>query len=751
MRGMDRLSSFVLRHRKLVLITWLLVFVAGGVASGQVSNRLSVDFSLPGQPGYETSQKIQQAYGNGGFNPPVLAVVTVPSGQRAADRAADIDRLLSSVVTTVQSTPVAQAAGPKVASSGPTRLRLVDYTSSGQDPKLLTTDGRSTYGLVYVPQAGFGPGVAQSLEAAFAKASAGGDLQVRTSGYELLQAGGGSTGPSLLQETLLGALGALAVLAFVFGSLLALVPLIVAAVAILATFILVLLLTTFTEVSFIVQFLVGLIGLGVAIDYSLLVVTRWREEMAHGRDVDDAMRVAMSKAGHAVLSSGVTVAFSLVALVVLPVPFLRSVGYGGMLIPLVSTLVVLTLLPALLTGRMFGKAFGQRIDVPRLRKETSASPAWTAWTRMVIRFRWVAAGIAIAVLVALAIPLASIQVGTARTAALASSGPAYEGLRTLETGGVGSGVVTPVEVLVKAGAGAGVVAAVKGLPGVVTAFAPTSAGWSSPGTQLVEVLPVAETVDNNSVKVVDRVKAALSGRADVLGVTGQGALVTDYINAVYKSFPYVLSLIVLLTFVLLARTFRSLLLPLKAVLLNLLSVSATFGAAVLFWQHGYGSSQVFGISSTGAITFWLPLMIFAFLFGLSMDYEVFILARMREEYDRTGHTDSSVVEGLGRTGRLVTSAALILFLSFIALASAPNTDIKVFATALGVGILLDATVVRALLVPALVSLFGSWNWYLPGWAAMILRVEASPRVPAARKPLPRPRRRPERDRESVDA
>ena len=191
----------------------------------------------------------------------------------------------------------------------------------------------------------------------------------------------------------------------------------------------------------------------------------------------------------------------------------------------------------------------------------------------------------------------------------------------------------------------------------------------------------------------------------------------------------------MITFLLLVRTFRSVLLPVKAVLLNLVSLAAVFGAVVFFWQHGHGSDAVFGVSPTGAITFWLPVIIFAFLFGLSMDYEVFILARMREEYDATGSTAQAVVTGLGRTGRLVTSAALILFFSFAALASSPGTDIKVLGTALGVGILIDATLVRALLVPALVSLFGRWNWWLPAGLARVLRVEP---VTGRRRPAPSP-------------
>jgi RND superfamily putative drug exporter len=186
-----------------------------------------------------------------------------------------------------------------------------------------------------------------------------------------------------------------------------------------------------------------------------------------------------------------------------------------------------------------------------------------------------------------------------------------------------------------------------------------------------------------------------------------------------------LSLIAIITFIVLARVFRSLLLPLKAVVLNFLSVGAALGLMVWVWQEGHGSQAIWGIAPTGAITAFIPLMAFAFLFGLSMDYEVFILTRMREEYDATGSTEGAVVVGIGRTGRLVTSAALILFLAFSSLASGPETTIKIFATGLAAGILLDATVVRALLVPSLMMLFGRWNWWLPKMPARVLRVEPS--------------------------
>jgi putative drug exporter of the RND superfamily len=201
---------------------------------------------------------------------------------------------------------------------------------------------------------------------------------------------------------------------------------------------------------------------------------------------------------------------------------------------------------------------------------------------------------------------------------------------------------------------------------------------------------------------------------------------TDFIDAVYGSFPVMIALIALLTFALLARAFRSLVLPAKAVVLNVLSVAAAWGVVTLVWQHGYGSLAIWGIPAAGSIPSWLPLIVFAFLFGLSMDYEVFILARMREEYDATGRTDTAVVHGIGRTGRLVTSAALIMFLSFVAMASAPSTQVKMIATGLGAGIILDATIVRALLVPAAVALLGRFNWWLPPPVARVLRVTPSP-------------------------
>jgi hypothetical protein len=196
-------------------------------------------------------------------------------------------------------------------------------------------------------------------------------------------------------------------------------------------------------------------------------------------------------------------------------------------------------------------------------------------------------------------------------------------------------------------------------------------------------IPKAQTDNSTTLGPVRAATNALRHLPGVIGVAGEGAISIDYQKAVFGNFPLMFAVIALLTFILLARAFRSILLALKAIVLNLLSLAAAFGVITWFWQQGHGSDLVFGIPATGAVAFWLPLMIFAFMYGLSMDYEVFILTRIREQYEQTGSTTAAVTEGLGRTGRLVTSTALILFLAFASLASAPNTDIKVLATGLG--------------------------------------------------------------------
>ncbi|OLE28823.1 MAG: hypothetical protein AUG49_01230, partial [Catenulispora sp. 13_1_20CM_3_70_7] len=610
-------------------------------------------------------------------------------------------------------------------------FRVVSYADT-HDRAFVGKDGRTTFALVYpkLPEDDKNSEDVIGAASTQAQTTLQKDLPagsaVGVTGVIPLQKGAsssGSNGPGVLTETLIGGVGALAVLAFVFASFLALVPLLVASVSILTSFLVIYGLTEFMNVSELVQFLVALIGLGVAIDYSLLLVTRWREELAHGHDNETAVHNAMATAGRAVAFSGVTVGLGLVALVLLPVPFLRSMGVGGMVIPLVSVVVTLTLVPALLTGA------GRRMDWPRLRKEGDAARGWTGWARFVVRRRWIAAGAALAVLGFLGVNALNMQIGDTKATALSKAGPAREALDTLTAAGIPVGALTPIEVVVPHGQDPTALARqLTGVAGVRAAVAP--AAWTSADSSLIEVVPAQETITSAGRGIVHRVRDWADHSAPGSLTGGSGADQADMMTAVYGNFPLMLTAIAVITFLLLVRAFRSIVLPLKAVVLNLVSVGAVYGVVTLVWQDGHGSQAIGGVPATGAVTDWLPLMVFAFLYGLSMDYEVFILARMREAYDRTGRTDTAVIEGIGRTGRLVTSAALILFLAFASLASGPEVELKVFSTALGAGILLDATVVRALLVPALVSLFGRWNWWLPGWAAKALRIKAAPDTPA---------------------
>jgi RND superfamily putative drug exporter len=208
-------------------------------------------------------------------------------------------------------------------------------------------------------------------------------------------------------------------------------------------------------------------------------------------------------------------------------------------------------------------------------------------------------------------------------------------------------------------------------------------------------------------------------------VGGNAAQAKDFVHAVYGNFPLMLGLIAIVTFLLLARAFRSVVLAAKAVVLNVISLGASYGFLVLFWQQGHGSNLVYGVPSTGSIRDFIPIIVFAFLFGLSMDYEVFLLARMREEYDETGSTQQAVAGALSRTGRLVTSAAMILAISFLSLSTNPDLPVRVIATGLAFGILLDAFVVRTLVVPAFVAVMGRWNWWMPSGLARLLRIPSN--------------------------
>ncbi|MCY7301730.1 MAG: MMPL family transporter [Thermoleophilia bacterium] len=709
---MNALTRFVLDHKRLVFGFWLLVTIGAFAAIKPAGESLSQQFNVPGREGFETNKELAEIYGNGGDVAPIVPVVKLAPGLTVDSPG--VRTQLDAALTKVE------AALPEA--------RTASYASTG-DRAFVSADGRTTFALVSIPAKG---GVAQGQEEARpAQAALEGvtvaGSPVEVTGLDALRAAGGEnegSGTGVLLGTLLAALGALLVLMFVFRSFMAIVPLLMALVAIPTTFLLIWPVASVTDVSVIVQFLAALIGLGIAIDYALLVVVRWREEQQQPNTTnEEAVRNAMQHAGSAVVFSGTTVAISLLALLAVPIPALRSIGIAGLMIALVSVAVAVTLLPIVLA------TIGPRLDWPRNRRDARASRGWSAWARLVVRHRFIAAAASTAFLVALVVAAVSIQLGNPRASSLAQSGPARLALEKLEESGIGTGPLSPFDALVRSGDPDTVAAAFAKVDGAQSATAP--AEWRQGGTALVTVIP---TQDGNSPAgraTLSRLRAAghdLQAEVTIGGEAAQGA---DFLDAVYSNFPLTILLISVLTFILLARAFRSLLLPLKAVLLNLLSVAAAWGLIVLVFQKGFGSDELFGIEATQAINVEMPIVIFAFLFGVSMDYQVFIISRMREAYDRTGSTETAVVEGIGRTGRLVTSAALILGLAFVAFGAQPGTEAKIFALALGGGILIDATIIRGVLAPAAVAILGRWNWWLPSSAASILRVEPSPMQPDA--------------------
>ena len=575
---------------------------------------------------------------------------------------------------------------------------------SAHNPAYLSRDRHTTFMELYPP----GPGTLNTNSGAVAIRAAAASrlpagITVDVTGHdppEEASTHGSSGGSSVLIEALAGGLGALVILLFVFGTLPAvLIPLVVAAAAILNTFTLVWALTYVTSVSIVVQFMIALVGLGVAVDYALLMIFRFRDELRAGRDVEQALAETVTHAGRSVIVSGSTVAVGLLSMLVLPVPFIRSIGIGGMLIPAVSVLAAITLLPALLA------VLGERINsvhvLPKrlIDRGHPEDGAWGRWARFVLRRPRLIAFAGIVIVAALA------ALGT-------QLNPHEPQLRNIPGTGTGTGTA--------------IASQLRTVPGIAGVSVPPT--WRHGPDSLLEAFPAGDGSAPGAAATIDRVKIALAGGDGTL--TGVAAVNQEFLHTLYANFPYLLAFVLVLTLLLLARAFRSIVLALKAVLLNLVSLAAAFGIVVFVFQQGHGSA-IWSIGATQSITPWLPLMIFAFLYGLSMDYEVFMLTRIREAYDQTGSTHKAIELGLARTGKLVTSAALILMVAFLLLSTSPGYESKEFAIALAGGIIFDATVIRALLVPALMRLLGNANWWMPSWTHTILLL----RRPASRPGL----------------
>jgi len=707
-----RLAHLVHRRRLLVIGVWLVLTVFGAYSAQRVSSRWFQSFSIPGYSAWETNQKTLELFGNGAKAP--LVAVIRSNGD-------------------VTKTPGVEKAIAAAAATVPAR-RTSSYFSTGNDV-YVSQDRHTTFAEIYPggKLEGFNEPkyIVGARKALHAATPAG--AQSWLTGRDALDAAssGGGGGPSILTEALIGGVGALIILLFVFGTLPAVaMPLAIAVASILNTFTVVWLLTYLTDVSIIVQFLIALVGLGVAIDYALLMIFRFREELASGEDTETALVETMRHAGHSVIVSGSTVAVGLLSLVLLPLPFIRSIGIGGMLIPAVSVLAAITLLPALLS--LLGPRINRlRVMPERITHVTDAeSGFWRRWANVVIRRPILVAGIGTAIVAVLIGFGVQLNPSEAQSKDIPGRGDAITGRDQLTAAGISAGAIKPFVVLTTTGEAKSVAQTLRDVDGVAGAAAPAS--WRKGDHALVEAIPSSDGASKTTRSTIQRVKDALPAGASLGGVAPEDR---DFVHAVYGNFPLVLLFVVLVTYVLLARAFRSLVLPLKAVILNLVSLVAAYGIIVFIFQQGHGAHAIWGVHATQSIIAWIPLMIFAFLFGLSMDYEVFMLTRMREAYDETGNTRQAVALGLGRTGKLVTSAALVLCLAFFVLSTSPGLDVKQFGIGLAAGIIFDATVIRGLLVPAIMRLLGRWNWWLPPWAAKVLRTKPSdPRPDAA--PVP---------------
>jgi RND superfamily putative drug exporter len=512
----------------------------------------------------------------------------------------------------------------------------------------------------------------------------------------------------------------LVLLVVVFGGLVAAsLPLFVGALAILGAFVLLRGLSAVTDVSIFSINIVTMIGLGLAIDYALFIVTRFREELAKGNDVETALAVTMSTAGRTVAFSGITVGVAISSLALFPVMFLRSMAYGGVAAVAVAMVAALTALPALLA------VLGHRVNNLRIfrpRKSTATATASTesgAWYRLAHSVmkrpvRYVV--VLIPVLFILGIPFLQAQLGGVDHRALpegATSRTVTETLQRDFAGAGGSDIFVAVRFSSPPADPGAALAGYVGALGQIPDVDNVRLGGYSDGVASVVVHTHFTGQELPAREVVHDVRAAAPPAGTSVEVGGETAAVIDLLDVLAERAPWMAGFIVLVTFVLLFVAFGSFVLPAKALVMNVLSLSAAFGAMVWIFQDG-NLSGLLDFTPAGFLDATNPVLLFAVLFGLSMDYEVFLLSRIREEYDRTGDNTQAVALGLQRTGGIITSAALLLIIVVAAFSTSGIVFVKMIGVGLVIAIALDATIVRALLVPATMRLLGRVNWWAPG-------------------------------------
>lgn len=717
---MKRLGDFVVRFRVLVVVAGIVGLIASAVVGGGVADSLSNGgFEDPGAESVAAADLLESQFGVS--DPAVVLIATAPSG--SVDDPAAVE---AGLALTAQ---LAAEEGVTSASS---------YWSLGGAAPLRSENGDRA--LVFATVAG-DQGEVLTRSGELAEAYRGGQ-----NGLDIAVAGPGPLFAEVQDtvETDLTRAEAIAfpitaiLLVLIFGSVVAAsLPLFIGGLSIVGTFLVLQVLTRFTEVSIFALNLTTALGLGLAIDYSLFVVSRYREELAAGFEPKRAVARTVQTAGRTVLFSAGTVAASLASMLVFDLAFLRSFGYAGIAVVALAAIGAVVVLPAILA------LLGHRVDRLRIRNVKPAGDGEGMWHRIataVMRRPWPIATAAVLLLAVLGTPFLGVELGLGDDRVLPATASVREAgdiLRTefdsfesqpitvvsadADPAGDATAVAEYAAALSTLDGVSHVEAATGTYAGGVAVAAPTTANMrfvsAASGTYL-SVIPTVEPISPEGEALVDTIRG-LDAPFDIL-VTGGSAGLVDTKASLFGSLPFALGIIGIVTFVLLFLMFGSVVVPAKAVVLNILSLSATFGAMVWIFQDGH-FADLLGFTATGTLQITMPILMFAIAFGLSMDYEVFLLSRIKEEHDAGRSNVDSVATGLERTGRIVTAAAVLIAVVFIAFATSNVSFMKMFGIGMTVAVLVDAFIVRATLVPAFMRLAGDANWWAPGWMRRIYR------------------------------
>jgi putative drug exporter of the RND superfamily len=736
---LGRLGRFTVRRRWYVIAAWVVLLgVMASFAPGLQDRLGSGGFEVPGSQSLAVQRDLERRFAD---QFPTTALVTVHDEARTVDDPA-FRSVLEGIAGRVRAVPGVGGVESFLTTGSPTFVspdRHTTYLVAG-----LSGDQNTQLDTVPEVAAAARQGVPAGVEVETGGAAAFYERLNEISRHDLEQAERVSFPITLL------------VLLLAFTSLVAAgLPIMLALVSLGVTLGALYFLAGVTDMNVYVTNTASIVGIGVGIDYALFVVTRFREELRRGRTVAEAVPVTLATSGRAVVLSGATVIVALAGMFLVDIQAFRSMAIGSMSVVAVAVLAAVTLLPAVLS--LVGH-WVDRLRLPVLRpRAVQGEGFWHRWAVRIMRRPWAFMAAALVVLVLLAVPFAGIRLGQPGAAIL----PADESPRLATerlAAEFGAGVTGPMEILVDTPGGAGTRANLErvdrltralqadgavvgvqsltsvlprgdldayarlyanGLGGVAPELAPAVTGlanWDR-GADLARITVVARDAPESEAAedLVDRVRdqhvpaAGLAGQARVGGATA-GSL--DLAREISGQLPVVVLAVLALSFVLLAMAFRSLVLPLQAIVMNLLSVGAAYGLIVATFQWGWGE-QLLGFTSEGHIEVFVPLFLFSILFGLSMDYEVFLLSRIREEYLRSGDNELAVARGLESTARTITSAALVMVTVFAAFAAGRLVPFKEMGFGLAVAVLIDATLVRTILVPAVMRLAGRYNWWMP--------------------------------------